>query len=86
MKVCCADCLGFIKDTVGDGHGIGSCNTMEAWLDKFPRRRPKPHDYDENYKKLGGKTYWPNVERDCEKFKAATAFDVPLSQARSREY
>ena len=51
--MCCADCRDFTRDTIGDGNGIGSCNTMESWLDKFPRRRPKPAVYDENYKKLG---------------------------------
>lgn len=86
MPITCAECRGFTRDTIGDGNGIGSCNTMESWLDKFPRRRPKPAIYDENYKKLGAKAYWPNVQRVCEKFKAVTALDVPLSQARSREY
>jgi len=65
---CCANCLGFIKDTIGDGHGIGSCNTMEAWLDKFDKRRPPPKKYDDAYARTGGKVYYPKILRDCEKF------------------
>ncbi len=86
MLVTCAECLGFTRDTIGDGNGIGSCSTMEAWLDKFPRRRPKPQVYDENYKKLGGKAYWPNVERVCSKYEAIVVLDKPISEARKREY
>ena len=66
--VTCATCKNSIRDSVGDGNGIMTCRVMESWLDKFPRRRPKPDVYDANFARLGGKVYWPDVQRACEKF------------------
>ena len=43
---------------------------METWLNKFERRRPRPELYDKNFKALGGKVCWPDVERVCSKYEA----------------
>ena len=84
--VTCARCRHFTHDTIGFGDGIGSCAPMETWLDKFPGRRPRPDAYDKNYKALGGKVFWPDVERICSKYDALVVLDQQISESRKREY
>ena len=59
---------------------------METWLDKFPKRRPRPEVYDKNYKALGNRVFWPDVERVCSKYEALVVLDKPISESRKREY
>lgn len=84
--VTCAQCRHFTRDQIGFGDGIGSCAPMEIWLDKFPKRRPRPEVYDKNYKALGNRAFWPDVERVCSKYEALVVLDQPISEARKREY
>jgi len=66
--VICADCGFFTTDKIGNGNGIGACKPLEDWLDKHPFRRPSPKAYDTAFKRLGGKVFYPLIERQCEKF------------------
>ena len=85
-SVTCAECWHFTRDTIGFGDGIGSCAPMETWLDKFPKRRPRPDVYDKNYKALGNRAFWPHVERVCSKYETLVVLDQPISESRKREY
>lgn len=69
--ITCGQCANFIEPAPQfDKNSMGACQVMERWLDKFLLRRPKPSEYDKNYAALGGKVWWPNVERKCAKFSA----------------
>lgn len=63
----CCDCLCFVRDTVGDGSGIGNCLKYMKHLSKNPGQL----SIDNAYRQLGGKLFWPNVERVCHKFEVA---------------
>ena len=84
--VTCAQCRHFTRDQIGFGQGIGSCSPFEDWLNKFPRRRPKPRDYDNAFSGLGGKVFYPDSERHCSKYEAIVLLDQPISKLRKREY
>lgn len=71
QMVTCRQCSRFIEPAQQfERNSMGSCSVFEKWLDKFPKRRPRPKEYDKNYAALGGKVWWPNVERKCAKFEA----------------
>jgi len=84
--VTCAECQHFTRDKIGWGNGIGECEVMETWLNKFERRRPRPELYDKNFKALGNRVFWPDVERVCSKYEALVVLDQPISESRKREY
>lgn len=67
---CCGNCLGFIKDTIGDGKGIGGCKAYNHYLDKSATMA----DLSELVVRLGNKAnyhvFWGgNEPRECSKFK-----------------
>ncbi len=69
---CCGNCLGFIKDTIGDGKGIGKCKAYEHYVNKGATTA----DLSELVVLLGNKAnyhvFWGgNEPRECSKFKQA---------------
>jgi len=69
-SLCCTDCLGFIKDTIGDGKGIGKCKAYEHYVNKGATTG----QLNELLVALGNKAnyhvFWGGSElRECSKFK-----------------
>lgn len=62
MDVKCIDCTLFRRDTVGDGHGIGTCLAYEPFR--------KTRRWEEAYTRLGGYPHYPMADRFCERFLA----------------
>lgn len=62
----CADCAWFLRDKIGDGNGLGSCHKFED----YKLMKPSQRAIDKAFKQLGGKPFWPLVDRYCEKFEA----------------
>lgn len=66
---CCGDCRYFVPPLpIYEPNSMGECQIMDAWLDKFPGRRPPVHKYDANYRALGNQVFMPLIARQCKKF------------------
>jgi len=68
--VTCGQCPHFIPPLpIYEPGSIGQCKVFEDWLNKFPRRRPPPKEYDKNYAAIGSYPATRDKERYCMKFK-----------------
>jgi len=65
----CSLCQNFIKDTVGDGLGIGRCLPYEA----YEAKKPTAKALAQAFEKLGNKLFWcgndDRLDRNCAKYK-----------------
>jgi len=65
----CRQCKNFIEPAPQyESDSMGSCKVMITWESQYKNRPVPAKKYDQNYASLGGKLYWPHVERDCKKF------------------
>ena len=73
--ICCADCQGFIKDSVGDGMGIGECKAYNFFVAKGYSKS----DLNIELVRLGNKendpVFWGGNLKDrmCNRFKPIPA-------------
>lgn len=67
LPVNCAACVHFMRDKIGDGNGLGRCQK----LDDYKAMSPGQRAIDKAFKQLGGKPFWPNAERFCNRFEAS---------------
>jgi len=65
-SVKCKDCGNFSRNQIGDPiNGIGKCKEWELIeVKKLPIKQ-----HNEQWKRFGGKLFYPRIEKKCEFFK-----------------
>jgi hypothetical protein len=67
--VTCGQCSNYrYPEKQYEPNSMGFCTYFDNWLDKFNGKKPTPKQYDDAYKMLGNKIWFPLVERDCKKY------------------
>lgn len=68
--VTCQACKHFAEGWPYPKQSLGLCNVLTAFEDEYKRqgKRMPPTAYDDARRRLGGKIFWPMVERQCEKY------------------
>jgi hypothetical protein len=65
----CGQCQNFTQPAaIYERNSMGACSVWDKWITQFKGRNIPAKEHSKNYAMLGGKIFFTDIERKCERY------------------